>query len=188
MADPASSAWIVRSLGLHESAGDGDEAIDVALVGHAGSSHDLDDSPEGLLRDRVGSRARLEVRNPSLEEELATRRILQREVDEGMEELLQGPCWVGRELHALEPFEEPAIPVCEHRVVERVFRVEVLVERGLADADLPCQPVQRDPQQTQLGGELPRGRHDLFSALQSALRHLARHEPLPIIDRSIAYQ
>jgi len=67
--------------------------------------------------------------------------ILEGEIDEGAEHLLDGGPRIGRQLDAIEACEELAVPFGEHRVVERVLRVEVLVERRLPDADRTCHGV-----------------------------------------------
>ena len=55
----------------------------------------------------------------------------------------------------LEPLEQLPVAVGEHRVVQRVLRIEVLVQRRLAYPDLAGQRVERDAADAVLPSELP---------------------------------
>ena len=80
----------------------------------------------------------------------------------------------------LQALEELPVAVGEHRVVQRVLRVEVHVQRGLAHPDLPGQAVQRHPGDAVLPGQRPGGRHDPGHPRFSALGHRARRRYRPV--------
>ena len=90
------------------------------------------------------SRRRREAGDVALEQQLAPCRILQGERDERAQVLLQRGAGLTGERERVEPLEQLPVAVGEHRVVERVLRVEVLVERRLAHPDLAGQGMQRD--------------------------------------------
>ena len=91
----------------------------------------------------------------------------------------------------VEPFEQLSVAVGEHRVVQRMLRVEVLIQRRLAHPDLSGQIMQGQPGDALLASELPsRGddRGDLGLSTQCDLpdRHPACHRsrPSPALPRS----
>ena len=149
-------------------------------------------APECFLGERVRLRRRGEAGNVALEEQLAPRRILERERDERTQELLERRAGISGELQRFEPLEQLPVAVGEHRVVQRVLRVEVLVEGRLAHPDLAGQGMQRDPGDAVLPSELPRRSDDRRHLGLAALRHRVRHHSLPwewvpITDRYFTY-
>ncbi len=151
-----------------------------------------DDLAEGFLRERVGLRCRCESRDVALEEQLASRGFLEREVDECMQELLQRLAPIGRQLDGVETLEELPVAVSEHRVVQGMLRVEVLVERRLAHAHLARQPPKRDTGDAVRSSELPSGVDDLRGSGEATFHDgrcgHQRSPLLPIIDRTITYR
>jgi hypothetical protein len=67
-----------------------------------------------------------------------------RECREGGQPLLEGSTGFPGERHGVLLLHELPVAVGEHRVVQGVLRVEVLVQRRLAHLDLSRRGVQRD--------------------------------------------
>ena len=77
-----------------------------------------------------------------MEQELATRRVGNREVDERAHEHLQGITRIRRQIERRQLLLELPVAVGEHRVVQRELGVEVGVQRRLAHAHRLRQRVQ----------------------------------------------
>ena len=143
--------------------------------GHARFVHQLDRVPEDLLGERVRLRRRREARNMTLEEQFVPCWIFERERHHRAQERLQRGPWLTRERERSKPGEQLSVAVGEHRVVQRVLRVEVLVQRGLTHPDLAGQGMQRDPGDPVLPSEHPRGGDDRGDLGLSTLRNLVGH-------------
>ena len=98
-----------------------------------------------------------EAGDVALEEQLVACWILEGEGDERADALLQRGAGVTRVAELVEPVEQLLVAVGEHRVVQRVLGVEVLVERRLAHPHLAGEGVQRDPGDPVFSSELPGG-------------------------------
>ena len=79
---------------------------------------------------------------------------------------------IGGEFERVEAGEESTVAVGEHRVVERVLRVEVRVQRRLAHPHLAGEAVQGDAGHAFLARQLPRRGDDLGNALLPPLLDL----------------
>src|SRR5580698_8269135 len=145
MAEPAVAARIVAELSLAETGGHGDDAVDVALPGHPRGPHQRDRAAQYLLGQRVRFRRGREAGDGPLEQQLVAGGVLTPERREGGQELLESITGLLGERHSVQALYKPPVAVGEHRVVQGVLRVEVLIQRRLADSDLPRQGVQRHP-------------------------------------------
>ena len=114
-----------------------------------------------LDRERVRLRRRLEVGNRALEQQLGPGRVLGAELHEHprhrpqQRTRLVGP---GRRGH---PVEQHTVPLREHRVVDRVLRGEVPVQRRRPHPDLGGDVAQRQAGESLLARLLPGGLEDL---------------------------
>ena len=126
----------------------------------AGGPQHRDRAVQHRLRARVRLRGRLEPRNRALEEQQAAGGVLERELHERAHERLHCSTRASWQLQRLESLEQPAVAVGEHRVEQRVLRIEVGVERRLAHADLAGERMERDTADAVGAGQLPGGFDD----------------------------
>ena len=158
-----------------------DEAVDVALTLDARGAQEIDRAGEHRLGERVRLGRRLEARDRPLEQQRAAGRVLDREVPTNARMNAFTAARGFRQLQRVEPLEELAVAVGEHRVVERVLRVEVGVERRLADADLASQRVEREP-----ADAVARASSQAVATIDATFAS-RRCATLPIIDRQFTY-
>ena len=118
---------------------------------------------------------RFESGDRTLEEQRGALGILDGEAHEGLHERLHRGPRIGRQVQRVEPRAQLTVAVGEHRVVKRVLRVEVHVERRLAYADLARQCVEREGTDAVRAGEPPRRGDDRRRPLLPSLDHLPYH-------------
>src|ERR1700733_8089031 len=70
MAHPTGAAGLVAELRFHDAPGDGDDAVDVTLLGDPRGLHDAVYTAENFLGQRVGGNGRRETWNVSLKKQL----------------------------------------------------------------------------------------------------------------------
>ena len=82
MAHPTGAAGLVAELRFHNAAGDGDDAVDVTLLGDPSGLHDALHAAKHSLGQCVGRRRRREARNVPLKEQLVAGGVLQSKAGE----------------------------------------------------------------------------------------------------------
>ena len=102
MAHPTGAAGLVAELRFHDAAGDGDDAVDVTLLGDPCGLHDALRAAKYVLGQCVGRSRRRETRNVPLKEQLVAGGVLQGEAGECSEELLEGNPRIPRQLERIE--------------------------------------------------------------------------------------
>ena len=153
---PAVAAGVVAHLRFHEARGDGDDAVDVALVGDAGVVQQLDQLPEYVLGECVRLRRGREAWEVTLEEKLVACLVLDGKGNNRGQVLLHRGTRDHGEFHRSQPREQLPVAVGEHGVVEGVLRVEVLVQGRLAHPDGARQLMQGDSADPVFPSQLPR--------------------------------
>jgi hypothetical protein len=128
----------------------------------------------------------------TFEEQLIASWVLKPEGDERPQELPHCRARLARDAESFESLEKLTIAVGKHRVIERVLRIEVFIEGGLAHPHLAGERVQRDPCDAVLPGEPPRSGDDQGNLGFAALGDLVRHQFTlsvfdPITNRYFTY-
>ena len=136
MACPPVTVRVVADLGIDESGDHGDDAVDVCLILDAGGAQDREHAPHDGFGQAVGLGGRLEPWNRALEEQAATRRVGERELDERPQDALHRSPGAFGQRNVVQMCKQLAVAVGEHGVIQRVLGPEVRVQRRLADPDL----------------------------------------------------
>ena len=102
-------------------------------------------------------------------------RVIDGEVHERAHEGLHRGAGVLRQPQSIEPLEQLAVAVREHRVVERILGFEVRVERRLADADFASQRMEREAADALGACQFPCGGDNRCHPRLSSLRHASYH-------------
>jgi hypothetical protein len=180
---PTVAARVVAQLGLHQTGDDGDDAVDVTLLRDACPVDQLDGAAEHFFGECVRLQGGDEAWEVALEEQFVSCWVLEAESDERTHPFLQRGAGVTRVGELIEPVEQLLVAVGEHRVVQRVLRVEVFVQRRLAHPHLAGQGVQRNPGDPMLARESPGAGDDRGDFGLSTLRHLVSHQATSAPDR-----
>ncbi len=91
-----------------------------------------------------------------MEEQLVANDVLAREPDEILDDGDEFVPRVGEGLACQTTIEELSLAVFEHRVVEVELRLEVRIQRGLAEIDAVSEVAKRDAGETVASGQRPR--------------------------------
>src|ERR1700689_5164380 len=110
MAHPTGAAGFVAELCFDDAAGDGDDAVDVTLLGDTRGPHEAVRAAEYFLGQRVGGGRWREIRNMSLKEQLEAGGVLQREASECSEPLLECSSRFPRHLERIKVVDELPVP------------------------------------------------------------------------------
>ena len=116
---------------------------------------------EAFDRDREGLARWLEARDRSLEQQLIAHRVFRAERDEESHAGLQVVERLAGEVETRLTFDEVVCTLGKHRVVDRMLRVEVRVERGRLHADTLREVAQGQGGQALGAHQLPRRIEDL---------------------------
>ena len=190
MADPTVAAGIIGQLGLHQAGGARRRGSRCRPDRRRPLRASLDDSVEGFLCEAYDSCVGV---NPGTWRSNSSSQppgVLEREVDECVE-LLQR---LARSAVRSSRRDDRGAAGCPQRTsrLQRVLRIEVLVERRLTHAYLARQPPKRDTGDAVRSSELPSGADDLRGSGEATFRDgRCRHQRslhLPIIDRTITYR